>query len=171
MEPSEKNLDPVEKMTIPKNRSEVRSVLGIFNQFRHFFVRYDRLVLHIQKLLRKNEPFVWSKEAQAGYDHIREKLLSGTLYLASPDNTLPLILETDGSDDGWGAILLQIIKGKRRVIKMWAKQWKTLHMRRAPPYYKETKAWMNGLENARIGTSYTRTTPPFLSSASQITSR
>ena len=32
MEPSEKNLDPVEKMmTIPKNRSEIRSVLGVFN--------------------------------------------------------------------------------------------------------------------------------------------
>ena len=154
MEPSEKNLDPVEKMTIPKNRSEVRSVLGVFNQFRHFFVRYDRLVLHIQKLLRKNEPFIWSKEAQEGYEHVREKLLSGTLYLASPDNTLPLVLETDGSDDGWGAILLQIIEGKRRVIKMWAKQWKTLHMRRAPPYYKETKAWMNGLENARIYADY-----------------
>ena len=154
MEPSEKNLDPVRKMTVPKNRSEVRSVLGIFNQFRHFFVRYDRLVLFIQKLLRKNEPFVWAKEAQTGYDHVREKLLSGTLYLASPDNTLPLILETDGSDDGWGAILLQIIDGKRRVIKMWSKQWKTLHMRRAPPYYKETKAWMNGLENARIYADY-----------------
>ncbi len=154
MEPSEKNLDPVQKMTIPKNRSEVRSVLGVFNQFRHFFVRYDRLVLYIQKLLRKNEPFVWSKEAQAGYEHIREKLLSGTLYLASPDNSLPLILETDGSDDGWGAILLQMVEGVRRVIKMWSKQWKTLHMRRAPPYYKETKAWMNGLENARIYADY-----------------
>ena len=154
MEPSEKNLDPVEKMTIPKNRSEVRSVLGVFNQFRHFFVRYDRLVLHIQKLLRKNEPFVWSKEAQKGYDHIRNKLLSGSLYLAAPDNKVPLTLETDGSDDGWGAILLQVIEGKRRVIKMWSKQWKTLHMRRAPPYYKETKAWMNGLENARIYADY-----------------
>ena len=154
MEPSEKNLDPVRKMTIPKNRSEVRSVLGVFNQFRHFFERYDRLVLHIQKLLRKNEAFVWSEQAQSGYDHVREKLLSGTLYLSAPDNTLPLILETDGSDDGWGAILLQIIKGVRRVIKMWSKQWKTLHMRRAPPYYKETKAWMNGLENSRIYADY-----------------
>ena len=154
MEPSEKNLDPVQKMTVPKNRSEVRSVLGVFNQFRHFFVRYDRLVLHIQKLLRKNEPFVWSDQAQKGYDTVREKLLSGELYLASPNNSLPLVLETDGSDDGWGAILLQVDQGKRQVIKMWSKQWKTLHMRRAPPYYKETKAWMNGLENSRIYADY-----------------
>ncbi len=154
MEPSEKNLDPVSKMTIPKNRSEVRSVLGVFNQFRHFFDRYDRLVLHIQKLLRKNEAFIWSEEAQKGFDHIRSELMSGKLYLASPDNTIPLVLETDGSDDGWGAILLQTKGKERQVIKMWSKQWKTLHMRRAPPYYKETKAWMNGLENARIYADY-----------------
>jgi len=154
MEPSEKNLDPVEKMTIPKNRSEVRSVMGVFNQFRHFFERFDRLVCPIQRLLRKNEPFIWSKEANQGFEHIKKTLLSGELYLAAQDLTTPLILETDGSDDGWGAILLQIIKGERRIICMWSKQWKTLHMRRSPPYYKETKAWMNGLENTRIYADY-----------------
>ena len=130
MEPAEKNLDPVKKMTPPKNRSEVRSVLGVFNQFRHFFPRYDRLVLHMTKLLKKNVVFTWSKEAQEGFEHIRKKLLQGDLYLAAQDRTKPLILETDGSDDGWGAILLQIVDGVRRVLKMWSKQWKTLHMRR-----------------------------------------
>ena len=154
MEPSEKNLDPVKKMTIPKNSSEVRSILGVFNQFRHFFKRYDRLVLPLQKLLRKNEPFIWSKEASQGLEIIRAALLSGEMYLAAPDPTVPLVLETDGSDDGWGAILLQIIKGVRRVIKMWSKQWKTLHMKRSPPYYKETAAWMNGLEKSRIYIDY-----------------
>ena len=53
-------------------------------------------------------------------------------------------------EPGFGSILLQIIDGKRRVIKMWSKQWKTLHMKRAPPYYKETAAWMKGMECARI---------------------
>ena len=155
MEPSEKNLDPVSKMTAPKNRSEVRSIMGVFNQFRHFFIRFDRLVLPIQKLLRKNEPFDWSKEANDGFEHIKKRLLQGKLYLAAPDNSRQLILETDGSDDGWGAVLLQEADdGQRQVLKMWSKQWKTLRMRRAPPYYKETKAWMNGLENARIYADY-----------------
>ena len=49
-----------------------------------------------------------------------------------------------------GAILLQIIDGKRHVIKMWSKQWKTMAMRKAPPYYKECAAWMRGLELARV---------------------
>ena len=121
VEPAEKNLDPVKKMTSPKNRSEVRSVMGVFNQFRHFFKRYDRLVTPIQKLLRINVPFKWSEEAEKGFQLIRTNLLSGDLYLSAPDKSLPLILETDGSDDGWGAILLQVIKDQRRVIKMWSK--------------------------------------------------
>ena len=156
IEPAEKNLDPVDKMTIPTNRSEVRSVMGVFNQFRHFFKRFDRLVLPIQKLLKKNEKFLWTKEANRGFEIIKEKLLSGEIYLSAQDKTRPLVLETDGSDDGWGAILLQIIDGNRQVLKMWSKQWTTLHMRRAPPYYKETAAWMNGLEKARIYADYSK---------------
>ena len=156
MEPAERNLDPVRKMTTPTNRSEVRSVLGVFNQFRHFFERYDRLVVDIQRLLRKNVPFHWSEAAEKGFQHIKKQLLDGKLYLASQNREYPLILETDGSDDGWGSILLQIIDGKRSVIKMWSKQWKTLHMKRAPPYYKETAAWMNGLERTRIYADYSK---------------
>ena len=94
------------------------------------------------------------EEAEKGFQYIKEQLLTGKLYLAAQDRTKPLILETDGSDDGWGAILLQIIEDKRRIIKMWSKQWKTLHMKRAPPYYKETAAWMNGMERIRIYADY-----------------
>ncbi|MCP4456460.1 MAG: hypothetical protein GY816_00290, partial [Cytophagales bacterium] len=152
--PSERNLDPVKKMTSPTNRKQLRSVLGVFNQFRHFFQRYDRLTTTMQKLLRKNVPWVWSTEAENNFQHIRKELMTGKMYLAAQNRKHPLILETDGSDDGWGAILLQLINGQRRVIKMWSKQWKTMHMKRAPPYYKETAAWMKGMELARIYADY-----------------
>ena len=54
-------------------------------------------------------------------------------------------METDASDDGWGAVLYQIIDGEKRTIKMWSKQWKTEAWLRKPPYHREAKAWMNGL--------------------------
>ena len=150
MSPSEANLDPVKKMIPPTNRSGVRSILGIFTQFRHFFDRFDRIVQPIRRLLRKNVPFEWTAECEKGMQEIRKRLLSGELYLAAPRKDHPLILETDGSDDGWGAILLQKIDGKRHVIKMWSKQWKTMAMRKAPPYYRECAAWMRGMELARV---------------------
>ena len=144
MELSERNLDPVEKKTAPKNRSEVRSVLGVFNQFRHFFNRYDRLVIHMTRLLRKNVPFEWTNEHEKSFQYIRNQLLTGKLYLAAQDRDRPLIQETDGSDDGWGVILLQEVDGKR----------KALHMKRAPPYYKETAAWITGMERIRVYADY-----------------
>ena len=69
------------------------------------------------------------------------------LYVEKPH--ADVVLETDGSDDGWGVTLIQIIGGERRVIDMWSGQWKTVTM---SPYYKETKTWMMGLEKVRMYT-------------------
>ena len=76
VQPSEKKVDSITKMIVPKNRSEVRSVMGMFNQFRHFFVRYDRIVLHIHKLLKKKQPFIWGEEVEKGFNCIRNRLLA-----------------------------------------------------------------------------------------------
>ena len=42
IEPAEHNLDPVRKMTPPKNRSEHRSIMGVFNQFSNFVDKFQR---------------------------------------------------------------------------------------------------------------------------------
>ena len=67
------------------------------------------------------------------------------LHLYAPNNKYPLVLETDGSDDGWGAVLFQRINGKKHIIKMWSKQWATEAWWKKPPYHREAKAWMNGM--------------------------
>lgn len=67
------------------------------------------------------------------------------MCLFAPDHNHKLILETDASIDGWGAILYQMINGEKRVIKMWSKAWKTEAWTRKPTYHREAKAWMNGL--------------------------
>ena len=80
---------------------------------------------------------------------MRKLLLSGTLYLHIPDHSEPLHLETDGSDDGWGAVLFQKIDSKRRVIRMWSHTWDGAFLKK-PPYYKEAKAFMEGMTHAKI---------------------
>ena len=151
--PAEKNLDPIKKMTAPKDVSGVRAILGVFNQFRSFIKRYDRITKPIQDLVKKHARFKWTDEAQKALNELKAIMLKGDLYLKVQDPTVPLELETDGSDDGWGAILYQMIKGERRVICMWSKQW-SASMRRMPAYYRETKAWMLGVEKARIYADY-----------------
>ena len=142
-------------MTAPRNVSGVRAILGVFNQFRSFIERYDRLVKPIQVLVKKHAKFEWTEEAQATLKKLQAIMLKGNLYLKVQDPDIRLELETDGSDDGWGAILYQTIKGERRVLCMWSKQWSQA-MRKMPTYYRETKAWMLGVEQARIYADYNK---------------
>ena len=68
-------------------------------------------------------------------------------------NDLPLHLETDGSEDGWGAVLYQIVDDKHHVIKMWSKKWTTEAWMKKPPYHREAKEWMNEMELALLFTN------------------
>ena len=61
---------------------------------------------------------VWGIQVYAALD----SLFEGVYLLSVPFSELPLILETDGSDDGWGAVLYQKIDGESHVIKMWSNQ-------------------------------------------------
>ena len=125
--PSDRNLDPVKKMVYPRNRSELRSVMGVFNQFSHFIHHYGVAGSPASKLSELSSPkvpYVFTKEHEEALETIRKEILSG-VHLWTQDPDLPLHLETDGSDDGWGVVLFQMVEGERRVIKMWSKKWAT----------------------------------------------
>ena len=147
--PADRNLDPVRRMSIPKNRSELRSVMGVFNQFHHFVDGYGKEntpASIMSELSSTKVPFISTDRHTKALETLRAKLLEDELYLYAPRNDLPLHLETDGSEDGWGAVLFQKVGDKRQVIKMWSKKWPTEAWQKKPPYHREAKAWMNGME-------------------------
>ena len=150
--PSDRNLDPIRKMVNPRNRSELRAVLGVFNQFAHFIDHYGvrgSPAHKLSSLVSPKVPYIFTKEHEEALETIRKEILSG-VHLWAQDPDLPLHLETDGSDDGWGAVLFQVVDGERRVIKMWSKKWDTEAWQKKPPYHREAKAWMNGMELSQI---------------------
>ena len=148
IEPADRNLDPVRRVTTPKTRSDLRSIMGIFNQFSSFIKDYGRTsgAGVLNSLMSPKVPFVFTTTHQAALDSLKDQILKG-VHLYAPDNDYPLILETDGSADGWGAVLYQKINGEKRIVKMWSKQWKTEAWSKKPAYHREAKAWMNGLTN------------------------
>ena len=146
IEPAVRNLDPVLKMTAPQTRSELRSVMGVFNQFSAFIEDYGRMpcVAKLNAMTSTKVDYNFTGEHVKALEELKQVVLKG-MHLFAPDPDHPLCLETDGSDDGWGAVLFQMIDGERRTIKMWSKAWKTDAWVKKPPYYREAKAWMNGL--------------------------
>ena len=147
IEPAERNIDPVVNMTYPKNRSELRSAMGVFNQFKHFLHNYARgesPAVILNNLTSPKADWEFTERHRKAIDALKEAVQRG-IHLYAPNNKYPLVLETDGSDDGWGAVLYQKVEGERHVIKMWSSQWKTEAWFKKPPYHKEAKAWMNGM--------------------------
>ena len=147
IEPAERNLDPIKRITTPKSRSELRSIMGMFNQFSGFIKDYGREISPasvLNALMSPKVPFTFTETHQRALDDLKQQVLQG-VHLYAPDNNHQLMLDTDGSIDGWGAVLYQIIDGEKRIIKMWSKQWKTEAWQKKPTYHREAKAWMNGL--------------------------
>ena len=147
IEPAERNIDPVVNMEYPKNRSELRSVMGIFNQFSSFIKDYgrgNRPETILNSLASPKAEWLFTDRHREALDTLKRQVQE-RIHLYAPDNNHPLVLETDGSDDGWGAVLYQKIQGEKRIIKMWSKSWKTEAWHKKPPYHREAKAWMNGM--------------------------
>ena len=124
--------------------------MGVFNQFSSFIQDYGKEGTPssiINELASVKVPYIWTDRHSKALQALKEKVLIDGIWLHAPRNNLPLHLETDGSDHGWGAVLYQMVDGERHVIKMWSKRWPTEAWQKKPPYHREAKAWMNGMEN------------------------
>ena len=149
--PADRNIEPVRKMQDPKNRSELRSVMGVFDQFSGFIKDYGKAGTPsaiIRELASVKVPYIWTERHSKALQALKDKVLVDGIWIYAPRDDLPLHLETDGSDSGWGAVLFQLVDGERHVIKMWSKKWPTEAWHKKPPYHREAKAWMEGMERA-----------------------
>ena len=157
IEPSDKNLSPVKKMVPPQTDTELLHVMGVFDQFQPFIKDYSKrnspaTIIRSARTHKGPDgslvPFHWDPAIHGKAMDELKRLCLNKVELHSPDPDRPLILESDVSDDGWGATLYQLVEGERRVIRMWSKQWPTSYLNK-PPYHCEAKAWMNALELAK----------------------
>ena len=60
-------------------------------------------------------PYIWVEECQSAFETLKAKLALAPI-LGRPDFSEMFIIETDASNTGLGAVLLQRIKGEERVI-------------------------------------------------------
>lgn len=60
-------------------------------------------------------PFLWTEECIEAFHTLKEEITSPPL-LGYPDYTLPIVLQTDASREGLGAVLAQVQSGTEKVI-------------------------------------------------------
>ena len=102
---------------VPKNVTELKSFLGIFNYYSRFIPKRAQTLSPLYDLLKKNQPWSWEECHRAAFDECKNLLVSNQL-LVHFDPDLPMVLACDASCWGIGAVLSHVFPdGSERPIQ------------------------------------------------------
>ena len=105
--PAPKKQLAVQNFPLPKTPKEVRSFLGLANYFAHFLEAFRLAAVPLEELIKKGAKFEWLDKHTEAVNKIKEMLLSPPV-LAHPNFEKSFIVETDASQHGMGAVLIQV---------------------------------------------------------------
>ena len=101
---NEEKIKIVRDYPVPKTPKHIKQFLGLASYYRRFVKAFSSIAEPLRKLLRHDEPFVWSEACQIAFDKLRNALITAPI-LTLPDFNLPFVLTTDASENGLGWIL------------------------------------------------------------------
>lgn len=102
-----KKVEAILNMKEPTNKDEVRSLNGLINYYGRFFKDLSTVLHPLSNLLKDNVPFVWDDKCKAAFQTVKREMAADN-HLAHYDTQLPLVLATDASPVGVGAVISHI---------------------------------------------------------------
>ena len=111
-------LDPDSQMlvTSPENSTQLQAFLGMINYHGKFIRNLSTILQPLNQLLQKNQEFRWSAQCEQAFNEAKDSLSSSNV-LVHYDPSLPVILESDASQHGIGAVILhRFPNGDERLI-------------------------------------------------------
>ncbi|KAG9389986.1 putative enzymatic polyprotein [Carpediemonas membranifera] len=93
-------------MTVPSNPSELRSFCGLANYYRDHVADFARIMAPLYDLCGSKTVFEWGESEQTAWDTVKRAIVQAPL-LSFPDYSKPLVIKTDASSLGCGALLAQ----------------------------------------------------------------
>lgn len=106
---SPSKISAIESAPTPTNVTQLKAFLGMINYYGKYVPNLSTLASPLYNLLRKDTAFEWTLACKQAFQAIKFKLVSAPI-LAHYDPNLPVILATDSSYYGIGAVLSQIQK-------------------------------------------------------------
>jgi transposase InsO family protein len=103
--PDPRRVDAIINMPAPKNVKELEAFIGKINYYGKFISNFSDKCKLLNHLRKKNIPWKWNPECQKAFNNLLQEI-SNTTTLVHFDAQLPLILATDASHYGIGAVIM-----------------------------------------------------------------
>src|SRR5690606_14613099 len=152
--PDPKYIEKTLKLVKPKNLQGLQRLLGVIQWVAKYIPRIQEIVQPLNKLKSKNKKFEWNQKHDKILDKVKA-MVKKLPVLMYPDINKPFVMETDASEYGMGAVLLQEDEnGILKPVEFFSKLF-TQHQRNWSAGEKECYAIVCALEKWRklvIGT-------------------
>nr|GEW17153.1 reverse transcriptase domain-containing protein [Tanacetum cinerariifolium] len=99
-------LDVIAKLPHPTTVKGIQSFLGHAGFYQRFIKDFSKIARPVTRLLKKDTPFLFSKECVEAFPTLKRKLTEAPILIA-PDWDMPFELMCDASDFAIGAVLGQ----------------------------------------------------------------
>ena len=117
LKPAVALVDKMLKAIRPVSKKQLRSLLGLVGFYRRFIPHFASVAAPLTDLTKKGSPntLEWGPAQQNAFIALR-KVIASQPVLSLPDYSKQFLLQTDASDQGIGAVLLQEKEGMRHPI-------------------------------------------------------
>jgi hypothetical protein len=105
---NEAKVEAIKTLHVPTNVSELRSILGFLSYYRHFIPGFSSIAAPMTQLLHLGQKFEWGEAQHNAYTKLRNLMTKEGKVLRPVDPNRELILHTDWSNYGIGAVLGQL---------------------------------------------------------------
>lgn len=121
--PDQSRIEAIRKLGIPKDKAELRSLLGAIGYYRRHIPGFAMKTAEMTQLLRKSAVFMWTDKMSTNLSQLLDHLVNDPI-VAYPDAHKGFILRTDASRKGIGCVLLQEQDGEERIIAAYSRTLK-----------------------------------------------
>lgn len=109
LKPDPTKYETIKKWPVPTTVQEVQSFLGLTNYYRRFVKNFANVARPLYALTKKDVPFYWSSDCEKSFEFLKSAVITPPT-LSFPDFSKPFLVQTDASEDGLGAVLMNYDK-------------------------------------------------------------
>ncbi|CAM4801383.1 unnamed protein product, partial [Rotaria magnacalcarata] len=103
--PDQKRVEAIQNLPTPNDVKQLEAFVGKINYYGKFISNFSTVCAPLNRLRQKNVKWMWTLECQQAFNTLKQQLCEATT-LVHFDAQLPLILATDASNYGIGAVIM-----------------------------------------------------------------